>query len=792
MAAHPWRRGVSYVMEGLGLPHWLCVRERMKESPSSAGAAPSASILWLSEGGMTDAAPPETLCDNCRKFHPSQQKFITGYDSQGGLPDSMATEHEAVNLEPWHLGFLDEIYSRLSYCSFCRLIFDATQTSAAGSIVCSGAAGNGRRVPCQLEWQLDGRFLLARGRAPAANANTRRLRVFSEQGVFPEFHIMLLDPGGLVPNGSVSFLAREIQTERFDIGKLRNWLRLCLAHHATCSRQIPSAASIASKEVRFIDLEHSCVVEAQGPRFAFAALSYQWGAKSQEVLLTGERFKEFTTPGFFNRHMDKLHEAIRDAILLLPSLGYRYLWVDALCIVQDSADDWRYMASIMHNIYSSAALTVCCATGTDHGGGLQGMPQTLRSTVQPIRSVLGNRLVATKTVEDIIERSPWNRRAWTFQERMLSRRCLIFTQDRVFFQCLESTWSEEVHSESPAPAWTLDNVRSPYKVVRANPIRQYTQYVESYSGRALTFQKDRLIAFAGLESALYSPLGAISFFGLPDTHFDFGLLWDRKDAADRVQSERELTGPVCETPSWSWCGWYGAAAWRLDMVAGCLLNLHEWLTERTWIVWYTTPKGVGATDDFHLVWKKAGRRKTGPDRWHGYDGAADDVHGRRRAADAAPPGLPTRPTGPARGKDYYLYFWSWTAFFRLSRTTLSSRAFAPAPAPGLRRFGLGDAKGDWCGTVVLEDRWLDRVGDTLEFVALSEARDFSMQELDTWTYYVPEDRDVSEWYAFYALMITWNKKHEVAERVGLAKIYKDAFENGSLKPGKGWREIVLG
>ena len=51
---------------------------------------------------------------------------------------------------------------------------------------------------------------------------------------------------------------------------------------------------------------------------------------------------------------------------------------------------------------------------------------------------------------------------------------------------------------------------------------------------------------------------------------------------------------------------------------------------------------------------------------------------------------------------------------------------------------------------------------------------------------------MSEWYAYYALMITWDENHEVAERVGLAKIYKDAFENGSFKPGKEWREIVLG
>ena len=59
----------------------------------------------------------------------------------------------------------------------------------------------------------------------------------------------------------------------------------------------------------------------------------------------------------------------------------------------------------------------------------------------------------------------------------------------------------------------------------------------------------------------------------------------------------------------------------------------------------------------------------------------------------------------------------------------------------------------------------------LEFAAISKPREFSMEELDTWNYYTPEDREISEWYLYHALLIVWDQNHSVAERAGIAKIY---------------------
>jgi hypothetical protein len=129
---------------------------------------------------------------------------------------------------------------------------------------------------------------------------------------------------------------------------------------------------------------------------------------------------------------------------------------------------------------------------------------------------------------------------------------------------------------------------------------------------------------------------------------------------------------------------------------------------------------------------------------------------------------------------------------------MSTATFDSKLEPGLHRYGILDAKGDWCGTIVLEEKWFDAVGAVFKFAAISEARDFSMEEPDNWNYYIPEDRDVSEWYLFYALLLRrdgadscYADRPHFAERAGLAKIYQTAFQSASFQPGTSWKEITL-
>jgi hypothetical protein len=140
----------------------------------------------------------------------------------------------------------------------------------------------------------------------------------------------------------------------------------------------------------------------------------------------------------------------------------------------------------------------------------------------------------------------------------------------------------------------------------------------------------------------------------------------------------------------------------------------------------------------------------------------------------------------------YLQFWTWSGFFRLHHTPLPTSSNL---AYGLSRFGILDDRNDFCGTIVLPDQWAGRIAqeparDTVyEFVAISEAKNFSPEEFDGWTYYIPKEREESEWDLWYVLLVE-KIDDVVVKRMGLGKVFQDAFEN-SCSPGKEWREFVM-
>ncbi|ROV92907.1 hypothetical protein VSDG_06419 [Cytospora chrysosperma] len=749
-------------------------------------------------------APSDRLCDTCCILNLSPHRFVRRRDASGDVPVLLSSGWDPVGLKARKLGYLDQIYHKKDQCSICWLLFQATHSSGEdGGIGYDGLDEDDRRVECYVSWQPDGRFLSADGEISPV---TRRLRVFNPEGLFPEAYIMLSSGDNAAGDTSPSFLGRSIPRDRVNVDTVRKWLDLCREHHdETCKAHSTGLSHdlITSSRLRLIDLQEDCLVtfEPLGD-VEYATLSYVWGS-SLPTCLTTESFADFSTPGSLNPCASNLPNTIRDAMVLVRSLGIRYVWIDSLCIIQDDEEDWRYTSSLMGRVYGNGIVNICAAAGEDCRHGIPGTQLTPRDAVQPLASVADMNLLVVKPVESLIQNSEWDRRAWTFQERMLSPRCLVFTEGRAFFQCRQATWSEEVESESSLRSWTLDMIRSPLESVEKNPVRLFMDYVELYSRRLLTYKSDRLAAFAGSASVLCPPLRAHLLYGLPNSYFDFALLWDHKDPGHRIK--RQMQHPFSfwvEFPSWSWCGWEGTAEWRISMVSSCLLNLQEWLAHHTWIVWYAyfesdslVPGAISPSDEvgiaepgLRLVWQKSSHQSGSPDRWHGYFSASNMPYGRSLGHKSEK--RPTYPTSTALHNGW-LYFWTYTAFFQLSRKSLTSPEVASKMVPGLYRFGLLGDKGDWCGTIVLPKTWYNRVGETFEFAAISDAREFSMEELDTWNHDIHEDRGTSEWYLYYALLIVWDEKHTVAERAGIAKIYQKAFDTGSFEPKKDWREIAL-
>lgn len=132
-----------------------------------------------------------------------------------------------------------------------------------------------------------------------------------------------------------------------------------------------------------------------------------------------------------------------------------------------------------------------------------------------------------------------------------------------------------------------------------------------------------------------------------------------------------------------------------------------------------------------------------------------------------------------------LQFWTWYAQLNIASSPKEAQVEAGLHQ-NLERCNIADNNGDWCGSIVLDRAWVKHCKDARqEFVAISEAKAFSLLECNSWTYYIPKERAESEWDVFYVLLI--ERKDEKWERVGLGKVFKEAFTRTAE-----WREIMLG
>ncbi|KAH7048472.1 heterokaryon incompatibility, partial [Macrophomina phaseolina] len=128
------------------------------------------------------------------------------------------------------------------------------------------------------------------------------------------------------------------------------------------------------------------------------------------------------------------------AMQLVRDIGLRFLWIDALCIIQDDEDEKKRLIHGMDRVYEGATLTVFAAAGLDAAEGLPGIRAPDERIHEASTSVryAHNSLelaLACPTLVEQVRKSRWDTRAWTYQEQRLSKRCLYFTMHEVFFVC---------------------------------------------------------------------------------------------------------------------------------------------------------------------------------------------------------------------------------------------------------------------------------------------------------------------------------------------------------------------
>ncbi|OCL12260.1 HET-domain-containing protein, partial [Glonium stellatum] len=309
---------------------------------------------------------------------------------------------------------------------------------------------------------------------------------------------------------------------------------------------------------RVIDVHRQCVVKA--PKSCrYIALSYLWGGASVFKAFR-QNFPQLQVENSLSFECESLPRIIKDAMYLVAAIGERYVWIDSICIIQDDDEDKALQISAMGGIYSSALLTVVAGAGSDANAGLLGVHSLKRKQFQHIEIVQGMELVNRmpdlwKSMDDC----PWASRGWTYQERKLSRRLLVFTENQAYFNCEHATYREDQHLEAEELQpdllrWHQAERDHRLLFVKKSNFEVYAREVKQYTSRLISYDSDALNAFAGISQLLQTSFRGSLIFGIPDTAFDAGLLWYPRGRLTR-RRDPENGSPIF--PSWSWAGWAG-------------------------------------------------------------------------------------------------------------------------------------------------------------------------------------------------------------------------------------------
>ena len=329
----------------------------------------------------------------------------------------------------------------------------------------------------------------------------------------------------------------------------------------------------------------------------YIALSHCWGS-TQTCITTSQNLLERKR----SIPWVALPKTFQDSIIYSLQLGVHYLWVDALCILQDNPDDWQIESAKMGDIYRNSFLTLA-ATASKNGQG--GCFSSYDDRVLPKEYELdscqsaGTSIMVREKIQHWIippsaatlEHHPLLTRGWTFQERLLSPRVLHFCGGEMVWECQSQTVCEchgDAAKSNPTNQFSQSlqsllssqnssTVRSQSRDLRpGTPSRNsepgnrltlgdpalselWHRIVEQYSALNLTKETDRLPALSGLAQRASSVLGNY-VAGLWSKTLVSNLMW-RVNKLDMKHGRPSKHNGA----SWSWVSVTGTVSYWSDL-----------------------------------------------------------------------------------------------------------------------------------------------------------------------------------------------------------------------------------
>jgi hypothetical protein len=261
--------------------------------------------------------------------------------------------------------------------------------------------------------------------------------------------------------------------------------------------------------------------------------------------------------------LSEMPKTFQQGVRVTRLLGFQYLWIDSLCIIQDWKEDWDLEFSRMQEVYENATLNIAADFARDSTEGLWNGKRLLSS-----RQALGNSkngdCVYARSAYNAYDRSglshiPFlytipeyvlNTRAWVLQERVLSSRILHFAEYEIAWECNSCCRCEcQIFSRKSTAKSSLSIFEDPDLSIDTK-LDAWYELVKTYSTLKLTRESDKLPALAGLASKVAKSLHMTYCAGLWKEDLPYGLLWVIKDS-------RRSTRLRTRVPSWSWASIQG-------------------------------------------------------------------------------------------------------------------------------------------------------------------------------------------------------------------------------------------
>lgn len=346
------------------------------------------------------------------------------------------------------------------------------------------------------------------------------------------------------------------------------WLEDCVVNHPGCrvkKRRLHDAllGETVPLPSRVIDVgpsdgsQYPRLLETHGMRGTYLTLSHCWGTAGVMARTLTENLEAR------KRRIDiaSLSANLRDAIITTRRLGFRYVWIDSLCIIQNSTSDWEVESSKMAQIYNHATLTISASRASSSDAGFLKDSDEASGFVIMIHPrnfgqyYFGKTSPESSSFLSDVERGPLNTRGWTLQERILSRRSIFFGQDQIHWECQTARCSQSTQMEPQEFSGRTGGVSSLKSVLdlkygssgsvdQEETLKLWYEMLSLFVKRDLSFPDDKLPALSGIVSIFDKALSGTETSsyqaGLWKQDVERGLMW-------MVPSQMKK-----RIPSWSW------------------------------------------------------------------------------------------------------------------------------------------------------------------------------------------------------------------------------------------------